>query len=168
MASIRKRGYPVTCKTFETKARAEEWAREIESEMDKGGFVSRKEAESTTLAEALDRFIIEYVPQYANPTAEKNRALRMKKRPIADRFLALIRGKEIAEFMRERESEGVKPNTVRLDLALLSRLFEICRKVEKWTHLFGPRGDEFKVDRFVDYAACVTTAKGVTPSGEFR
>ena len=35
-ARIRKRGYPTTGKTFETKADAEAWARQIESEMDRG------------------------------------------------------------------------------------------------------------------------------------
>jgi hypothetical protein len=54
-ARIRRKGNPVTCKTFETRADAERWAREIESEMDRGVYVSRTEAESTTLAEALDR-----------------------------------------------------------------------------------------------------------------
>ena len=43
---IRKRGYPTTSKTFETKADAEAWARLIESEMDRGIFVSRTEAEN--------------------------------------------------------------------------------------------------------------------------
>lgn len=29
-ARIRKKGYPTTCKTFETKAEAEVWAKEVE------------------------------------------------------------------------------------------------------------------------------------------
>ena len=40
-ARIRRQGRPTTCKTFDTKAEAERWAREIESEMDRGVFVSR-------------------------------------------------------------------------------------------------------------------------------
>ena len=35
-ARIRRRGYPDTSKTFETKASAEAWARQIESVMDRG------------------------------------------------------------------------------------------------------------------------------------
>jgi hypothetical protein len=52
---IHRRGHPTTCKTFEARADAERWAREIEAEMDRGAYVSRSEAENTTLAEALDR-----------------------------------------------------------------------------------------------------------------
>jgi len=54
---IRKKGLPVACKTFESRVEADRWAREIESEMDRGVYISRNEAESTTLREALDRYI---------------------------------------------------------------------------------------------------------------
>jgi hypothetical protein len=46
-------------KTFETRAEAEQWARAVEVEMDKGAFVSRAEAESTTLRELLERYLEE-------------------------------------------------------------------------------------------------------------
>ncbi len=123
---IRKRGWPVTCKTFETKYDATRWAREIESEMDRGIFVSRVEAESTTLSEALDRYIDEYAPNLSDPRREKNRARAIQRRPFASRFMATIKGKDIAAFVKERQEEGAGPNTIRLDLALLSKLFEIA------------------------------------------
>ena len=44
-AQVRKKGQPpLQFKTFETRAEAEQWARAIEVEMDKGVFVSRAEA----------------------------------------------------------------------------------------------------------------------------
>ena len=58
-ARVRKRGQPVQCKTFTTRAKAESWSKQIESEMDRGVFVSRAEAEGTTLAEALERYALE-------------------------------------------------------------------------------------------------------------
>ena len=96
-ARIRRKGWPVTCKTFERKADAEAWARDIEGEMDRGVFVSRTEAEGTTLAEALDRYIDDYIPKLAQEKREKNRAQALKKRDLACRFLAGIRGKDIAD-----------------------------------------------------------------------
>lgn len=125
-ARIRRKGWPVTCKTFETKADAEAWARQIEGEMDRGVFVSRTEAENTTLSEAFDRYIAEYLPRLANFRREKSRALALQKRALASRFLASIRGKDIADFIKEREAEGAAPNTVRLDLAMISRLFSVA------------------------------------------
>jgi rubrerythrin len=56
---IRRKGYPTQAKVFETKAEAEAWSKTTESEMVRGVFVSRKEAENTTLAEALDRYLKE-------------------------------------------------------------------------------------------------------------
>lgn len=53
-ARIRKRGYPTTCKTFDTKAEAEAWAKDVETNMNKHLFVSAREAEQYTLGECLD------------------------------------------------------------------------------------------------------------------
>ena len=54
-AQVRKQVQPLQTKTFETRALSEQWARAIEVEMDKGVFISRAEAESTTLKELLER-----------------------------------------------------------------------------------------------------------------
>jgi transposase InsO family protein len=54
-AQIVRRGYPPQYRTFDTRAEAEAWSRAMESEMDRGIFVSRVESEKTTLAEALKR-----------------------------------------------------------------------------------------------------------------
>lgn len=61
-AQIRKRGFPSQTKTFNTKVEAEAWAKMIESEMARGVWLSRSEAESTTLYEALTRYEKEIVP----------------------------------------------------------------------------------------------------------
>ncbi|MHB8415801.1 MAG: tyrosine-type recombinase/integrase [Acidiferrobacteraceae bacterium] len=125
-ARIRRRGYPIQCKTFETRARAEAWARQIEAEMDDGAFVSRAEAERTTLAEALDRYILEILPRHKQVAQETNRIRVLQRRPIALRMLAAVRGQDVAAFIREREAEGVGANTIRLDLAVLSHLYNIA------------------------------------------
>lgn len=54
-AKVRRKGH-VASVTFETKVRAEAWARQIESDIDAGRFhPGRLEAEKVTLAEALGR-----------------------------------------------------------------------------------------------------------------
>jgi hypothetical protein len=134
-AKIRRKGYPDQSKTFETKADAEFWARQVEGEMDRGVFVSRAEAERTTLYEALDRFIQEYIPRLADPYKETTRARAMQRRGISQRVLASLRSKDVADFIKEREAEGVSGNTIRLDLALLSRLFNVAHAdwgMESW------------------------------------
>lgn len=60
---IRRKGYPEVNKSFPARKKAESWARGIESEIDRGVFVSRVEADNTTLAELLNRYLKEIRPQ---------------------------------------------------------------------------------------------------------
>jgi hypothetical protein len=53
-AEIRREGYPPQNRTFDTRADAEAWARRAKSEMDRGAFVDRKEAEITSFGEPRD------------------------------------------------------------------------------------------------------------------
>ena len=101
-AKIRRKGYPDQSRTFETKIEAETWARQVEGEMDRGVYISRAEAERTTLREAVERFIGEYLPRLADPYKEKRRAAALQRRAIASRVLASLRSKDIADFIRER------------------------------------------------------------------
>jgi len=94
-ARIRRRGYPVVSKTFETKADAEAWARQIESEMDRKVFISRAEAEQYTLSECIDRYIEEYIPRLKHGKREADRSRALQRRPIAQRIMATIRAKGV-------------------------------------------------------------------------
>jgi hypothetical protein len=72
----------------------------------------------------LDRSLSAYVPKPAHPDRKGQRIAGIKHRALTRRFLASIRGKDVADCIREREAEGVRANTLRLDLALRSRGFE--------------------------------------------
>jgi hypothetical protein len=87
-AQVRKKGQPLQSKTFETRAAAETWARAIEVEMDKGVFVSRAEAEATTLKELLQRYLEEITPSKKGAAPEANRIRAFMRHPLARRFVA--------------------------------------------------------------------------------
>jgi integrase len=137
---IKKRGHPELARTFDLKGEAEAWAKQVETEMDRGIFVSRTEAEGTTLAEALNRYRTEIVPQKKNAERESRRVngLIPMLGPLALRFLASIRGKDIMSFMKTRQAGCAGPNTVRLDLALLSHLFNVARTAWGMESLSNP------------------------------
>ncbi len=126
-AKIRRRGYPRQSGTFDSKAKAETWARQIESEMDRGAFISRSEAEGTTLSEALDRYLIE-VSSQKKGHSEASFVHWWQSLPMACRPMASIRGKDIAGAIKIKEAEGVGPKTLVVYLGLLSHLFTIARK----------------------------------------
>lgn len=125
---VRRKGFPSQTKTFDIKTDAEAWARMIESEMDRGVFIDRSEAENTTLAEALTRYMQEVTPSKKGAQRETDRIKRWLEHPLAARFLATIRGKDIAEFRDEWRKSGLAENTIRLEIALLSQVFETARK----------------------------------------
>ena len=127
-ASIEKKGFPRISRTFDTKSEAEIWAATVESEIGRGVFISRKEAENTTLSEALDRYEREISSSKKGHRREKTRISVWKTHPLAKRFLASIRGSDMASYRDERMKAGYASNTIRLELAIISHLFEIARK----------------------------------------
>jgi integrase len=120
-------GHPTQTKTFETRAEAEQWARAIEVEMYKGAFVSRAEAESTTLKELLERYLEEVTPLKKGAEPETNRLNLMMRHPFARRFVAGVRGVDIARWRDERLRK-VTTATAKRDLVLLGHVFEVARK----------------------------------------
>ncbi|MHB8422974.1 MAG: site-specific integrase [Leptospirales bacterium] len=136
-ALVKKKGFGQIARTFDTKAEAEVWARSIKNEMDRGVFVSRKEAEKTTLSEALDRYKREVTPSKKGAVQESMRIHIWKRTPLAKRFLSSIQGKDIAEYRDQRLKE-VSPNTVRHELAVLSHVFTIAVKEWGMSGLLNP------------------------------
>ncbi|ASU38164.1 integrase [Herbaspirillum sp. meg3] len=127
-AIIRKRGFPAQSKTFNTKSEALAWAGHVESEMTRGVFVSTGEAERTTLGEALERYWTEVGSKKRHPDQERQRIDQWKRNPLAHNYLASLRGTDFARYRDNRRSQGRAENTIRLELQLVSHLFEIARK----------------------------------------
>jgi integrase len=126
-AQVRRRGYPAQSKTFNTKAEAEAWASMIESEMSRGVWVSRSEAESTTLYEALGRYEEEISGSKKGAVQELSVLKTFKAVDLAKRPLATIRSADIAR-LRDEWLKNYKPATVLRRLAVLSHVFNIARK----------------------------------------
>ncbi|TSP09976.1 integrase [Cupriavidus campinensis] len=126
-AQIRRKGYPPQSKTFNMKAEAEAWASVIESEMARGVWTSRVEAEATTLHEALDRYEIEILPAKKGAEPERSVVRTWRDLQLAKRTLASIRSADVAG-VRDEWLRHYKPATVLRRLAVLSHLFNIARQ----------------------------------------
>ena len=139
-AHIRRRGFPAQVRTFDTKTEAQAWAAMVESEIVRGVFVSRTEAEATSLAEGLERYQDEIVPAKKQSDRERRRVDELIRQlgPLATRPLAGIRGKDIMTYIKDRSTRGAGGNTVRLDLALLSHLFNVARTAWGMESLSNP------------------------------
>ncbi|CAR50491.1 site-specific integrase [Burkholderia cenocepacia] len=136
-AQVRRHGYPAQSKTFNTKVEAEAWANMIESEMSRGVWISRSEAEATTLFEALKRYEKE-VSSMKKGTAQELSVLKACTLvDLAKRPLAAIRSADLAK-LRDEWLKDYKPATVLRRLAVLSHVFNIARKEWGMENLSNP------------------------------
>ncbi|KRW71822.1 DNA recombinase [Pseudomonas sp. TTU2014-105ASC] len=126
-AQVRRKGYPAQRKTFETKADAQAWARMIESEIDRGIFVSRVEAERTAFHELIDRYISEVAPKHKGAYSEIKRLEALKRHPLATRIVATLTSSDFARYRDERLKVR-KGNTVKRELALFQCVIEVARR----------------------------------------
>jgi len=125
-AIIRRKGYPPMRETFPTRALAEAWARSIESPIDRGEYVDQGEASTTTLHQAIERYIREATRAKRGARQEERRLRAWQRHPLAGKTLTRLRGSDFADYRDERLAE-VAPNTVRLELAPISNLYKLAR-----------------------------------------
>ena len=126
-ARVLRNGYPDQTKTFETKADAEKWARTVESEIDKGQFVSINEAQRTTLGNAIARYLVEVTPTMKGAAEDTIRLKAIMRKPIARWSMANLSAAHIATYRDERLKE-VSAGTVIRELAYLSAIINHARR----------------------------------------
>lgn len=90
--------------------------------------ISQKEVSKFTLSAALDRYVAEVTPRKKGASREIDRINRWKSRKLAHFAMIAIRGKEIADFRDAERKRGLAENSIRLEIALLSHVFETARK----------------------------------------
>lgn len=136
MSSIRKRGdkwqarvhrkeHKPVVQSFNTKADAIKWARNVESQLDLGVLAPKQTM--PRLMPMVDRYVEEVTPTKKGDSQERYRAAQWKKSKLADMQLDKITGEVVAQY-RDARLREVSANTIRLELAFLSVVFEQCRK----------------------------------------
>ncbi len=154
MASLRKRkgphgrnvwqvqivrhGFPPQYRTFNTRDQAETWARITEANMDQGLWKDRSEGDRTAVREALVRYEREITPRKASQVSERSRIRTVSRSFLGDLALSRVTGREVADYIREREAGGASAHTVRLDLTLISHLYNVARSAWGMEYLVNP------------------------------
>ncbi|WP_123589842.1 tyrosine-type recombinase/integrase [Salinisphaera orenii] len=130
-AVIRRTGWPTSSKTWRTKRDAEDWARRTEDEMARGVFQRRAPAERLTLSGAIDRYLREVTPtkKASTQTGDKAKAKKLRK-ALGQYSLVAITPDVVADYRDRQLDEHKSRDTVRLQLALLSHIFEIA--IKEW------------------------------------
>lgn len=126
---IRKSGYPDLSRTFDKKEKAERWAKKIETQMDDMEFVSRKEAERTSLKQLLERYRDEITVQKKGVDIETIKINSMILRPICKRKLSTLAPCDFAAYRDQRLKE-VTAGTVNRELNIFSHAFNVA--IKEW------------------------------------
>ena len=127
-ARVRLTGHPEVTRTFSSRQDAVQWANERERMVSQGLGEAMRMADDMTLFQALDRYANEVTPLKRSQQQELSRLRRWQQNPIADQSLSRIRAVEFARYRDQRQEQGAGANTIRLDLALVSHVFEVARK----------------------------------------
>ena len=128
-AIVKRKGYPIQTRTFDTKAEAEAWAAGIEFEMAHGVFASRAEAENTTLAEALERYAREVLPGKKSRRVILSQIKYLTPR-LGNLSLSAITSSTLARYRDQRLADGAAAQTAKHDLSLISRVLNTA--IKEW------------------------------------
>lgn len=140
-AEIKRKGYKSISSTHNTKAEAEAWAKRVESEMDRGIFFDRDEAERMTVADLIDRFAVEFAVHHYKKREDEKEAWRFQCARLRDELggysLAVLDQKLVAGF-RDARLREVGDSTVRKELYMLSKIISFA---ERECGIALPRGN---------------------------
>lgn len=135
-ARVRRRGWPTLSRSFPTKSDARAWATVIESEMERGVYIDRTEAEKNTLGDLLQRYSVEVSSQKKGRESERYRVASLLRDPIAKTKVAALSGKLMAQW-RDKRLKEVSGSTTNRDLNLISHVINVA--IKEWgVHVDNP------------------------------
>jgi len=116
-------------KSFNTKAEAIKWARHTESQLDLGTLAPK--AAMPPLMRIVDRYLAEVSPTKKGSKQELNRGRQIARTALGLMQLDKITSEVVSKY-RDGRLREVSNNTVRLELAFISVVFEQCAK--EWSY----------------------------------
>ena len=126
---IRRLGLKPISKTFINKDTAIKWGNITESEIDRGIYLSREEAERITISELIDRYSKEVTPLKKSSERELSR-LKNLNSFFGSFTLARLQSSMVAQYRDERLNEGLSGSTVVKDLNTLSHIVDTA--IKEW------------------------------------
>jgi integrase len=127
-AQVRRRGIPPRAKSFDRRTEADRWARDLEAEADRNGWVAdTRAAEKTTLGELLTRYANQVTPTKRGAVSEKARINSIVRCPIAHRTLSKLTSSDVATYRDER-LKCVASATVVRELSTVSHTIDIATR----------------------------------------
>jgi len=124
---IRRAGLMAQTKTFDNRTHAQQWARSVESDLDKGIVVDRRTAQRLSLAEVLERYRREVTPTKRGSLDENLRLKAMAQRPFARIRMSALTSSHLAAY-RDQRLKVVSGATVNREFGVLSHAIDTARR----------------------------------------
>jgi integrase len=126
-ARVQRKGQQPVSKSFQSKQDAEKWARQIESDIDKGSYTNSLLADRTTFSEVIQRYIHEVTSKARGRTEHTYRLKALAKHPIAQLRMSALTPLKVAEYRDER-AKVIAPATVIHELAYFSAIINHAKR----------------------------------------
>lgn len=126
-ARVRRQGHPDEVRTFTSRQDAERWARSVETEIDRGSFVSTSEAQKYTFADLIDRYLREVLRGNKHEKVHTFRFKAMARSALGRVNLAALSPSLVAKYRDERLLEVSAASVIR-ELANISAIINHGRK----------------------------------------
>jgi len=126
-ARITRQGQPHIARSFQTKQDAERWARQTETEMDKGSFINIGLAEKTLFSKVIERYIQEVTLKTRSMKEDTYRLRALARHPIAKLSMIRLTPIKVANYRDER-LEVVSNASVIRELSYFSSIINHARR----------------------------------------
>jgi len=123
---IRRKGFPKQSKVFNSKADANQWARYVETEFDKGQILNFTNSYRITLRELIDKYQSQ-IHSYKKSYYRESNRLKIITQHLGHLFIYQLNSIQVSQFRDFRLSMGLKPATVVKDLNTLSKILQIAK-----------------------------------------
>lgn len=137
-AQVRRRGFPDYTKTFDTKAAAQTWARQVEADIDRGSVPSARAVQGRgyVVADLLDDYIKLRAAsrEIHDKSNEHYMLLRLRER-LGELDATRLRPDDLVGYAQARSDDGAGPYTVNMEV---SKLGTIMRMVAASRHMALP------------------------------
>ncbi len=130
-AIIRRKGFPVQSKTFESKKDAETWAASIESKMGVSQFdwLQLKAAKTMTVRDVFERYEREVAPSFKGRNSLGTLKRVIRDAAFMDLVLSKITPLDIRKWRDDRATE-IQPQSVHRELNTISGVF--THAIKEW------------------------------------
>jgi integrase len=127
LVQVRRKGMPSISRTFDLKADAEAWAREVERELQRGNLaVLRQDAQRITVAEVAARYAEQVTAHKRDHSAAA--MVRRAVERFGPYFLANVRSVDVAAWRDDLLAQGYAAQSVVHFLAALSGIFRYAEQ----------------------------------------